>query len=237
VSAGLPIHPDDEDRVAAEMTRDLAGVAAAIDIRPPAGFVDRVMAAVASEPLPQPTRAFKVALLGGRLRPAIASLGDAWRVLGGGSRPLIVRAQALVLVLVVTIGSLAIAGGATVGAIDLLSAIAPVSPPPTTPVPTEPIASPLPSPSPSWTPDPSPDASSDTSPTPEATETTEPTSTETPATTERPRTATPRPTPTDDHGGGSGGEDGGGGGSGSSGSDQTPTPTPTETGDHSGIDG
>jgi hypothetical protein len=237
VSAGLPIHPNDEERVAAEMTRDLVGVAAAIDIRPPAGFADRVMAAIAAEPLPQPARAFRVALLGGRLRPAMASLGDAWRVAGGGSTPLVVRAQALALVLVVTIGSLAIAGGATVGAIDLLSAIAPVAPPPTTPVPNEPIASHLPSPSSSWTPDPSPDASSDASPTPEATETAEPTPTETPATTERPRTATPRPTPTDDHGGGSGDGDGGGSGSGSDGSNQTPTPTPTETDDHGGTDG
>jgi hypothetical protein len=236
VSAGLPIHPDDEERVAAEMTRDLAGVAAAIDIRPPAGFADRVMAAVASEPLPQPTRAFRVALLGGRLRPAIASLGDAWRVLGGGSRPLIVRAQALALVLVVTMASLAIAGGATVGAIDLLSAIAPVSPPPTTPAPTVPVTSPLPSASPSSTPERSPDASPDASPTPEATEITQPTPTETSAPTERPRTATPRPTPADDRGGGSGGGgDGGGGGSG--GGDQTPTPTPTETDDHGGSDG
>jgi cell division septation protein DedD len=230
VSAGPLIHPDDEARVAAEMTRDLEGVAAEIDIRPPAGFADRVMAAVASEPLPQPTRAFRVALLGGRLRPAIASLGDAWRVAGGGSRPLIVRAQALALVLVVTIGSLAIAGGATVGAIDLLSAIAPVSPPPTTPAPTGPVTSPLPSASPSSTPDTSRDASPDSSPTPEATETTEPTPTEMSAPTERPRTATPRPTPTDDHGDGSGG---GGDDSG----DHSPAPAPTETDDHGGTDG
>ena len=230
MNAGLPIHPDDEARAAAEMTRDLEGVAAVADIRPPVGFVDRVMAAVAFEPLPQPARAFRVALLGGRLRPAVASLGDAWRVLGGGSRPLIVRAQALALVLVVTIGSLAIAGGATVGAIDLLSAIAPVLPPPTTPVPAEPTASPSPTPSPSSTPDTPPDASPDASPTPVATETTRPTPTETPALTERPRTATPRPTATDDNGGGSGG-------SGEDGGDHTPTPGPTESDDHGGSDG
>ena len=237
MSTGLPIHPNDEERVAAEMTRDLVGVAAEIDIRPPAGFADRVMAAIAAEPLPQPARAFGVALLGGRLRPAIASVGDAWRVVGGGPTPLVVRAQALALVLVVTIGSLAIAGGATVGAIDLLSAIAPVTPPPTTPAPTGPVTSPLPSASPSSTPDPARYASPDASPTPEATETAEPTPTETPATTERPRTATPRPTPTDDHGGGSGDGEGGGSGSGSDGSNQTPTPTPTETDDHGGTDG
>ena len=230
MNAELPIQPDDEARVAEEMTRDLEGVAAEIDVRPAAGFVDRVMAAVAVEPLPQPARAFGVALLAGRLRPAVASLGDAWRVLGGGSRPLIVRAQALALVVAVTVASLAIAGGATVGAIDLLSAIAPVSPPPTTPVPTEPTASPSPTPSPSSTPERSPDALPDASPTPEATESTRPTPTATPAPTERPRTATPRPTPTDDNGGGSGG-------SGEDGGDHTPTPGPTESDDHGGSDG
>jgi hypothetical protein len=230
VSGGLPIHPDDEARVAAEMTRELEGVAAEMGIRPPAGFVDRVMAAIGAEPLPQPARAFGVALLGGRLRAAIGSLGDAWRVVGGSSTPLVVRAQALAIVLVVTIGSLAVAGGATVGAIDRLSAITPATPIPTTPVPTGPVTSPLPSASPSSTPDPARYASPDTSPTPEATETDEPTPTHTPITTERPRTSTPRPTPTDDHAGGSGsgGDDGG---------DPTPTPFPTESDDHGGTDG
>jgi hypothetical protein len=232
VSRQVPIHPDDEDRVAALMSRELDAVAAENAIRPSAGFADRVMAAVAGEPLPQPVRAFGVAIVGGRLRAAIASVGDAWRVIGGGSTPIFVRAQALALVLVVTMASLAVAGGATVGAIDLLNANQPATPPPTAPVPTKPVASPIPSPSPNSTPDASPDASS----APQASQAPQPTPTEAPPATERPRTATPRPTSTDDHGGGSGGGDDGGGG-GSGGGNQTPTPTPTETDDHGGSDG
>ena len=118
----VPIHPDDEARVAMEMTRDLEGMAAEKGISPSAWFADQVMAAVALEPLPQPARAFKAALLSGRMRAAIASLGDARRVAGGGSAPVFVRAQALALVLVLTIGSLALAGGATVGAVGFLNA-------------------------------------------------------------------------------------------------------------------
>lgn len=229
MTGNVPIHPDDEARVAIEMTRQLEAMAADHGIRPPAGFADQVMAAVAGEPLPQPARAFKVALLGGRLRAAIASLGDAWRVVGGGSTPVFVRAQALALVLVLTIGSLALAGGATVGAIDLLSADQSTTPNQPTSGPTEPLASPMAEPSPSSTPDASPDASPEPSPTPEASETTQPTPIETPTDTQHPRNPTPRPTATDDHGGGSGGGGDGGG--------ETPSPMPTESDDHGGLDG
>ena len=104
-------------------------------IQPPVGFADRVMAAVAHEPLPQPVRAFGAALVAGRLGAALRSIGDAWRVGTGGSTPLWLRAQALALVLVVAIGSLAVAGGATVGAIDLLSANQSPGPSPTAPCP------------------------------------------------------------------------------------------------------
>jgi hypothetical protein len=237
VSGHVPIHPDEEERVAVVMTRELEAAAAAGSILPSVGFADRVMAAVALEALPQPVHAFRVALSAGRVRAAIASLLDAWRVVGRGSTPIFVRAQALALVLVVTIGSLAITGGATVGAIDLLNANQPAIPPPTAPVPTAPVASPLPSPSPSPLPNSIPDTSPDASSPPQASETPQLTPTETPADTEHPPTGTPRPAPTDDHGGGSGSGDGGDGGSGSGGSDQTPTPTPTETNDHSGTDG
>ena len=238
MSGPLPIHTADEERVAADMSRELETLAAQSGIRPPLGFADRVMAAVAEEPLPQPARAFRVALVGGRLGAALASVGDAWRVVVGGSTPLGVRAQALALVLVVTIGSLAVAGGAAVGAIDLLTANPPTTPSPTTPLPNElqPSPSPSPNPSPSPSPDrspnpspsPSPDRSPDGSPTPDANKT--PALTKTPGATQRPATVTPRPTGTDDHdGSGGGGDDSGGG-------DQTPSPTATGTDDHGGGD-
>ena len=221
------VHIDDEERVAAVMSRELEALAALSAIQPPVGFTDRVMAAVAAEPRPQPVRAFGVALVGGHLGAALASVGDAWRVVVGGSTTLGVRAQALALVLVVTIGSLAVAGGATVGAIGLLTADPLPTPAQTTPLPT-PTPSPTPTPTPSPSPEPtgmqgtnetpeaSPDANEtpDTSKSPDAGETPgtskspEPTGTREPSNTREPsRTPEPTETPspsstgTDDHGG------------------------------------
>ncbi len=83
------------------MARELEALAAASHVKPAAGFADRVMNAVASEPLPQPARAFGAAVGARRLGAALASIGDAWRVVVSGPTPLAVRAQALALVLVV----------------------------------------------------------------------------------------------------------------------------------------
>ena len=70
MSGQMPLHPADEARVAADMTRELQALAGGSGILVLAGFADRVMAAVAAEPLPQPARAFGVALMGGRIRSA-----------------------------------------------------------------------------------------------------------------------------------------------------------------------
>lgn len=243
-----PVHVDDEERVAAEMGRELEDAAAQSGVTPPAGFADRVMAAISHEPLPQPARAFGTALAGRRLGAALASVGDAWRVVVGGSTPFSVRAQALALVLVVTVGSLAVAGGATVGAISLLNASQPPHPSPTLPEPSQPPISPSPSPSPSISvappteSGPSPDASE----TPDGTDGPGATGNADPGATQRTETATPRTTATDDHGGGSGGgqtasptatetDDHGGGGSGGGG--ETPRPTATGTDAHGGGGG
>jgi hypothetical protein len=125
VSRPWSIHPDDEERVATDMSRAIEALASEAGVRPPVDFADRVMAAIATEPLPQPVRAFGVALLAGGLNAAAASVGDAWRVVGGGLTPLAVRVQALALVLALTVASLAVAGGATVGAIGLLTTSSP----------------------------------------------------------------------------------------------------------------
>lgn len=224
MSDGLPIHIDDEERLAAEMSRELEALAVQSPAPSPIGFADRVMAAIAEEPLPQPVRAFTVALLAGRLGAALASVGDAWRVVVGGRATLGVRAQALALVLVVTGGSLAVAGGATVGAIGLLAAHPSPTPALTTPIPT-PTPSPTTSPSPSPTPEPAetpetsatPEASPGANETPDANETPgasetrpptgTPDSSETPEASKAPeptQTSSPSPTGTDDHGGGDG---------------------------------
>ena len=75
----LPLHPSDEERLAAAMARELEAMTTTTSVGPSEGFADRVMAAIADEPLPQPVRAFGLALGGGRLRAAATALGDAWR--------------------------------------------------------------------------------------------------------------------------------------------------------------
>src|SRR6185369_2347706 len=102
------------------MARDLESMIVT-GVLPSEGFADRVMAAIAGEPLPQPVRAFGLALLAGHLRAAGSALTDAWRTISSVPAPLAVRAQALALVLVVVVGSLAVATGATVGALGLLT--------------------------------------------------------------------------------------------------------------------
>lgn len=203
----MPIHPADEERLAAEMARELEVLGTAGGVHVSDGFADRVMAAVAAEPLPQPVRAFGVALVAGHLRSAVSAVGDAWRVVTSGVVPVGVRAQALALVFVVAVGGLTLAGGATVGAIGLFG-----------PAQATPSPSPVvPAPSPSVAPSPSPSATTDPNASAEPSETASPTSTGMPPS----RTETPSPTGTDDHGGGSGT------GSGSGGNSQTPEPTET----------
>ena len=228
MSRQLPVHPSDEDRIAAGMERELEAMTMTSPVLPGDGFADRVMAAIADEPLPQPVRAFGLALVGGHLRSAIAAVGDAWRTIASTPAPLAVRAQALALVLVVAVGSLALAGGAAVGAMGLLDRDD--APRPSQPAPSvapSPSPSPSRSPSPSPSPEPTPSASPESTETPEATETPDDS---TAAPTSRPRTATPTATGTDDHGGNSGSGSGSG-----SGSDHTPSPAGTD--DHSGSDG
>src|SRR4029079_5215089 len=95
------LHPDEEERFVADMTRELETLGATSSVLPEAGFSDRVMASIGVQPLPQPARAFGVALLAGRVRAAASAVGDAWRVSFGGFAPAFVRAQALALVLLV----------------------------------------------------------------------------------------------------------------------------------------
>jgi uncharacterized membrane protein YgcG len=226
-----PFDAADEERIVLDMTRELELMTSATPVLPGEDFSDRIMAAIQDEPLPQPVRAFGLALVAGRLRAAAAAVADSWRVATSGFAPAAVRAQALALVVVVVVAGVALAGGATVGAINLLTPNGPVAP------------SPSPSPSPSVAPSPSPSPSPSDAPSP--TTSPAPTDTAQPTGTDDHGGRTPRPTATgtDDHGGGPGsggggsgsGDGGSGGGSGSSGSgggDHTPEPTTTD--DHGG---
>jgi hypothetical protein len=190
---------------ASAMARDLEAIAER-DTVPTGGFSDRVMEAIASEPTPQPTRVFGLALRSRRIGGAVAAVGDAWRVTFGGGRPLAVRGQAVALVLVVAAALVGLGGGAAVGAARLLTPDVAPSPSPAPSVPPSPAPSIAPSPSvePSPTPTPTPSPSPEASPT----DTGEP-------------IETPEATGTDDSGGNSGPGGGGGSGADNSGRDDS----------------
>ncbi len=235
MSGTRSIHPDDEDRIVRDMTDELEALKAGSVVSPGDGFTERVMTSIAAEPLPQPVRAFRLALVAGRLRAAASAVGDAWRVAMSGFAPVAVRAQALALVLAVSLGTVVVAGGATVGAINLLTPPQPPTIPRPSPVPS---VTPSPSPSPSLAPTDQASPSDGAQPTnsAEPTDTPEPTGTDD----RGGRTASPTATQTEDHGG-SGGGGSGGGGSGRDGSETSggghETPKPTESDGHSGSDG
>lgn len=192
------------------VAREIEGLAAQ-DIASTEGFADRVMEAIAAEPVPSPLSAVAAAARGGRFSTALAALADSWRVAWGAGRPLAIRAQsfAVVLVALMAIGSMS--GLALVGGWNALGParspdLSPVGSPSTGPSFTAPALAPA-TPSPALTPEPSegpsesaePSDSAEPSETPEATsgsgsETTRPTSTPKVTSTARP-TARPTPTP------------------------------------------
>lgn len=167
---------DDPTEVSASDLRGMGGVARELEAvaeREPSAspdFTDRVMAAIAAEPTPQPTLVFGLALRAGRVGQSLRAIGDAWRVAFGPGRPLAVRGQALALALVVLIGAVGLGGGAAIGAARLLAPDTTDEPTPSPALPSpSPLLSPLPSPSLQPSPSPSPTA------TPDATESAEPT--------------------------------------------------------------
>jgi hypothetical protein len=198
------------------------------DIRPSAGFSDRVMAAVSREPAPRsaawPGRGVPLSIAA-----VVAGLRNAWDLaFGGQGRPMALRAAGLAYVLVFAFGATAIAGSAAVGVAGALGMFdagpssTPVLPGPselTSPSPADPSASPG-EPSPSTD-----EPSTSLEPSPLASPSGEPGETEHPEQSERPSaepsaspegtvdpTETPEapsaspseePSPSDDHGGGS----------------------------------
>jgi len=184
---------------------------------PSAGFGDRVMAAIASEPMPRPSA----------VSGFVAMVRDAWAIAFTGGRPFAARAQAFALLLLVAIAAGSVGSVAVVGASRILTpdaSPAPVVQPAPSPSPTRsPSTSVSPSPAPSPLPTPTATASLRASP-----------------------TGTDEPSGTDDHGGSGGSGSGSGGGSGDGdgggGGDETPEPTddhggdetPEPTGDSSG---
>jgi hypothetical protein len=180
----LDLELDHESAELLATARDLESYAATGTTAPTVGFEDRVMAAIATEPMPRAAG-----------RGFLATLRDAWAIALGPDRPVMMRAQALAMLLALALAVGSVGSVAVVGAMRLLG-------PDGTPPPT------LPSPSPSIPPSPS------VSPSPLPTETPTP-SPRTPRPTE---TQTVEPSETDDHGGGGSGGSDDNSGRGSSGS-------------------
>jgi hypothetical protein len=190
-----------EQAEALSTARELEAAAMAADVRPSPGFSARVMAAVATQPLPRPVAALIWAASRWRVRALVSAFADTWHLAWIGRRPLAARAQALavVVMLIVAVGSvsgLAVAGVAGMLGKSMVTAPSP-SAVPATAEPSSEEASPSPTPS------------AEPRVTPEPPQTPEPKVT--------PKRSAPRPTvhPTetpedgDDHGGsdGSGSED------------------------------
>ena len=163
MSEGRRFHPAEVDvelgPESAELlatARDLESYAATGLAAPTVGFEDRVMAAIADEPMPR--RA------GGGF---IATVRDAWAIALGPGRPVALRAQALAMLLALAVAVGSVGSVAVGGAARLLGDQGPG--PPTLPSPSV-----TPSPSPSISPSPSlrPSAS------PVETETAEPSGTD-----------------------------------------------------------
>jgi uncharacterized membrane protein YgcG len=200
------------------MARDLERLARSGDVTPSADFAERVAAAIATEPMPQPATAAGSALRRRRMGQLIAAVRDSWRIAWSGNRPLAMRAQAAALVLVAVLALGSVGGLAAAGA---WSALGPHAIPTAVPaVSASPSATPSPSEEPSKSPESSPSSEPSESPedSPQPTRTSRPT---------EDHTARPAETPegTDDHGGRDGGGDSGSD-DGSSGSGGSPTETP-----------
>lgn len=190
-------------------------------IRPSDGFTDRVLAAIAGEPLPRPMAVAGVAAREGRLGAMIGALRDTWQIAWSGGRPMAARAQAMafVLLLVLAVGS--VGALTTVGAINVLfstSSTPSVQPAPSQPAVANPSPSPIevpsPEPSPVVTPSPTSEPTKTARPAPTPTHTDGPGHTETPGPNE-----TNEPNENDDPDG-----DLGGSGSGHGGGDETEHP-------------
>jgi hypothetical protein len=173
------------------VARELETYARADAVSPTSGFEERVMAAIAKEPMPVPVAT------GGFVAGLLVAIRDAWRISMSGDRPFAVRTQAfaLIVLLVAAVGSTSAV--AAIGVSRLLDD--PDAPPTVEPTVAPTLALPTPTvvaPSVPVSPSPSPSSSPETSEAPSATPdgTDRPTATPSPTRTPRP-TAEPTETP------------------------------------------
>ena len=117
---------DGESMDAAELAalnavaRQVAGAGRAVATGMPTGFSDRVMAAVATEPLPSPVAAVRIAFVKRRVGLLVAAVRGSTRMIAGPNWPGVVRVQAFGVVLV---GVAALVGSASTIAVVGASAL------------------------------------------------------------------------------------------------------------------
>ena len=99
--------------------RDLEALAASEGIRPTEGFDDRVMAAIALEPIPRAVVTGGSVARGTAAGAFLYAVRNAWRVGSTGDRPFAVRAQALAFVLVVLLAAGSLAGAGVIAVAGL----------------------------------------------------------------------------------------------------------------------
>jgi hypothetical protein len=197
------------------VARGLEALATSDGIRPTDGFEDRVMGAIATQPIPRVAVRSRSAVRSGLVPAFLFTVRDAWVVATTTGRPMAMRVQALAFVLlaVIAFGSLTAAGAVTVGG---LLGQHPSPPPSTEP---DPAVTPTSSIGPTSTLGPTDSPTPAASAGPNATGSPSPAAS--PVQTARPA-RTPRPTATS-----------GSGGSGTGGTGENPRPTetpePTET--------
>jgi hypothetical protein len=205
--AELDLEADAESAELLAIARDLEAFGGTGLTTPSVGFEDRVMAAIADEPMPRPSG-----------RGFLATVRDAWAIAFGPGRPVLLRAQAFAMLLALALAVGSVGTVAVVGAARLLGQDG--TPPPTVPTP-----SPLPSPSITPSPSPSPTPSVSPSPTPSASPSPSPTDTDEPSGSD------------DHGGGGGPGSGSGSGSGGGSGSDASGGSGGSGSDDSSGSSG
>jgi hypothetical protein len=157
----LDLHGDPEGAELLATARDPESYASTAAVAPSVGFEDRVMAAIADEPMPRAAG-----------RGFLAAVRDAWAIAFGPGRPMALRAQAFAMLLALALAVGSVGTVAVVGAARLLGQ---ETPPPTVPTPAPtPSVVPSPTPSPSVSPMPTPSVARTASPT----ETVEPSGTD-----------------------------------------------------------
>jgi len=120
---------DGELAAASAMARDLETVTSE-DVHPDQGFVDRVMAAVASEPRPQPLGILEPVRREPTPHGFLVSIRGAWATaVRGLGRPFAARALALAYVLVIVVAGTSLTSAAAIGAASAIGILGPARTP------------------------------------------------------------------------------------------------------------